>query len=115
MLAFFRDQAYGLAERPSMSKATAIAAVSTQCGFANGAPELFAIRQSSGDSRSQHVSAALRMALLNSHRSIILIDSIPTLPPRTTSMLLNSSFISFTTASFFVAVCTNSTSTLSLP
>lgn len=47
--------------------------------------------------------------------SIILIDSIPTLPPRTTSMLLNSSFINFTTASFFVAVCTNSTRRLSFP
>ena len=40
--------------------------------------------------------------------SIMLIDSIPTLPPRTTSIFLNSSFISFTTASFFVAVWTNS-------
>lgn len=38
------------------------------------------------------------------YRSIILIDSIPTLPPRTTSIVLNSSFINFTTASFFVAV-----------
>ena len=48
------------------------------------------------------------------YRSIILMDSIPTLPPLTTSILLNSSFISFTTASFFVPVCTNSRSRLSL-
>lgn len=48
-------------------------------------------------------------------RSITLIDSMPTLPPRTTSILPNSSFISFTTASFFVAVWTNSSSRLSFP
>ena len=47
------------------------------------------------------------------YRSITLIDSMPTLPPRTTSILPNSSFISFTTASFFVAVWTNSSSRLS--
>ena len=50
-----------------------------------------------------------------SYLSIMLMDSMPTLPPRTTSMILNSSFISFTTASFFVAVCTNSKRRLSFP
>ena len=49
------------------------------------------------------------------YRSITLIDSMPTLPPRTTSIFPNSSFISFTTASFLVAVCTNSSSRLSFP
>ena len=37
----------------------------------------------------------------------MLMDSIPTLPPRTTSILWNSSLISLTTASFLVAVWTN--------
>lgn len=49
------------------------------------------------------------------YRSMILMDSIPTLPPLTTSISLNSSFISLTTASFFVAVCTNSSKRLSRP
>ena len=40
MLAYFRRCIYELAERLPMSKEAAEAAVSTQCGFANGAPEL---------------------------------------------------------------------------
>ena len=119
MLAYFRRCIYELAERLPMSKEAAEAAVSTQCDFANGAPELItdgpsANGQRSGRSRSQH---AVRLCEWRSspYRSIMLIDSIPTLPPLTTSMLLNSSFINLTTASFLVAVWTNSTSTLSLP
>ena len=57
---------------------------------------------------SSGVSTRLRhiisIANILFYLSIILIDSIPTLPPLTTSIILNSSFISFTTASFFVAV-----------
>ena len=37
MLAYFRERTYVLGERLYMSKEAAAAAVSTQCGFANGA------------------------------------------------------------------------------
>ena len=49
-----------------MSKTAAEAAVSTECGFANGASELVWKRtENSGGSRDKHVSAFLRMARLN--------------------------------------------------
>ena len=62
--------------------------------------------------RSFHIPV---LFLPDDQRSIILIDSIPTLPPRTTSMVLNSSLISLITASFLVAVWTNSRRRLSFP
>lgn len=40
MLAYFRRCIYELAERLPMSKEAAEAAISTQCGFANSAPDL---------------------------------------------------------------------------
>ena len=55
------------------------------------------------------------VVLFSFYLSIILIDSIPTLPPRTTSIYLNSSLISLMTASFLVAVWTNSRRRLSFP
>ena len=57
MLAYFRRCIYELAERLPMSKEAAEAAVSTQCGFANGAAKK---RQKPQSARS----ATLRMALL---------------------------------------------------
>ena len=53
--------------------------------------------------------------LFRFYLSIMLMDSIPTLPPRTTSICLNSSLISLMTASFLVAVWTNSRRRLSFP
>ena len=52
MLAYFRRCIYELAERPPMSKEVAEAAISTQCGFANGAPELITDGSSANGQRS---------------------------------------------------------------
>ena len=53
MLAWFWVQRCTWGERPIMSKTAAKAAVSTECGFANGAAER-TDASDSGESRSKH-------------------------------------------------------------
>ena len=55
MLAWFRERTAPWTERLPMRKEAATAAVSTECGFPNGAAELWTRgRERSGDSRSKH-------------------------------------------------------------
>ena len=55
MLAWFFERVCSWTERQNMSKTAAEAAVSTECGFANGASELVRKRtENSGESRDKH-------------------------------------------------------------
>ena len=55
MLAWFFERVCSWTERQNMSKTAAEAAVSTECGFANGASELVWKRtENSGGSRGKH-------------------------------------------------------------
>lgn len=57
MLAYSREMTHPWIERQNMSKTAAVAAVSTECGFANSAAELARRRVDNSDGRKERFHA----------------------------------------------------------